>query len=407
MEYKTEENSNNVGNLEANNSNNTDSNTVNKELDDKTINTQEDNNNFDNKNEQNTNNYIKLSPLSIEFPELQTRLIEEMLFFLYENNLCHFNKYKAINHYDISVYPNSFSKQLFDKAKFYNLALQKSIALISSKYYLKVTNLCNKFFKDIESKDTQFSSIDKLLNAANSLIEQYNNNNINNCKNNNQSNINYYFTKPSTLLINENVYSIDKIKKFIYYNKHDVQPDNIYFSDNQFYSYFSNKYKYYYNISALKDPTVFYYDKTCTSQDSLELLIESILEAMRIFCVDIDNNSINDRNQIILNNYYSELSNMKSVFENDKNIKLEEYEKKKQKYEAEGLDIPEEEILNVEDLENLFNEKLKKICPYPTLSTTTDKQLDYKYTMVLFVCEEDNENNKQEQITIINELFSK
>ena len=230
------------------------------------------------KNDDNANNeeevqtlkkLTKLSPLKLEYPELQTRLIEEMIHYLYKNNYCHFNNYKPSTHYDITVFPNSFSKSLFNKAKFYNLAIQKTLSIISSKHYHNITDICNSFYKDSTTNNKSFSSFNFLLKTANHLTEQYNKNKhfiINSTSSANTidtlNNTNFYLTKPSTMLINENVYSIDKTKKFIYFEKNIPSPNNINFSDNQFYSYFSSKYRFYYNITALEDPQVYHYEKT-------------------------------------------------------------------------------------------------------------------------------------------------
>ena len=161
----------------------------------------------------------------------------------------------------------------------------------------------------------------------------------------------------------------------------DTQPNHIHFSDNQFYNVFSNKYPNYFKFEKT-DSEVFAHHKTCTSQNSNEIICESIIEAMKLFSSDIDKNQLNYENNILLNNY------------------KEEIEKADKEYEEEH-----QRQVQSEDDENKDKVILKRKIAEPVLKTSLLNN-NFMDTMVLFICG-NKESNKIEQLNIINDLYSK
>lgn len=319
---------------------------------------------------------IKLAPLELQLPEVPRRLKEEMIHYLYMNHMNHFVDHKVKSHIDVAVFPTPTVGGLFDKAKFYNLAIQKTIAQTASKFTKEMINYIESIFTINPS-----SKLSPFLSVAKELLNNY------------ESNSSYYKTaKSSTLLFVENSFSIDRKKSFVYLDSSNPQPNNMYLSDNQFYSTFSNKYPNYYNsFSSLPQDkfSVYSYEKTCTSLDSTENFCEIILDAMQNFALDVDANAIEESNRILLNKY-----------EADKQEFLTKL-RQQQSQTAEG----ENQAENPQPINE--EEQLKENVPYPTLNTKAANPTNFKDTMVLFVCEEKEEINKQEQINLINELYTK
>lgn len=278
---------------------------------------------------------------------IPSSLIEEMINFLYSTGITNYKGFKALNHVDFSIFPIPFYKTYFDKAKFYNIAIQKIVANFAYRNYEEVVILAEKYLSG--------TKISSHLNAAKKLVEQY-------------ADKSDFKIRPSTFLVSENEYSVDKHKKFIYLTNTVVSPNQIQLADNQFYQTFSKKYPTFFNLPD-DIAKVYHYEKTCTSQDSSEALSEALVLAMRTFAADIDQSEVNFRNRNIL-------------------------EQHKQQIEAAKAENPE-------------GQDPSTSIPAPVLLTTVPNPTNYADAMILFICKESDEINKQEQFSLMNDLLNK
>lgn len=278
---------------------------------------------------------------------IPSSLIEEMINYLYSSGISNYKGFKAINHIDFSIFPIPLYKTYFDKAKFYNIAIQKIVANFAYRNYEEVVVLAEKYLLD--------TKVNSHVKIARNIATQY-------------SEKNDFKGRLSTFLVSENEFSIDKQKKFVYLTNTNVTPNQIQLADNQFYQTFSKKYPTFFKLPD-DISKVFHYEKTCTSQDSSEALSEALVLAMRTFAADIDQSEVNFRNRHILDQH-------------------------KQQIEAAKAENPE-------------GPDPSQSIPAPVLLTTLPNPTNYSEAMILFICKESEEINKQEQFSLMNDLLNK
>lgn len=145
--------------------------------------------------------------------EIPDKLIDEVLIYLYSNNLCKYSDFKQISHSNFVIEPVPIIKGLFDKAKFYNTCFQKLFMFL------------------LLNKDVLNRIVDKF--QFNEKIQRFID--ISRKERNDK------FATPE-ILFNTNEFTVDKFKKFVYIYGSSLYPSNIYQKDNFFYNCFYNKY---------------------------------------------------------------------------------------------------------------------------------------------------------------------
>lgn len=304
-----------------------------------------------------------MNPLS----NIPYKLEEEMIYYLYSNNLVSYNNFKAESHIKFNIIPVEISKRLYNKAKFYNIAIQKLLSASTLNQEKSLISIISKYLSS--STETLF------LEIANKLIDQYENGS-------------FYMSRPSSLMIIENQFLIDTSKNFIFLSNTNLHPNQIHFSDNQFYNHFSNKYPDYFQ--QYKDLEMLVYQKTPTSQTSIEIITESIIEAMRLFSSDAEKNEVNNENSKIMKKYNEDVH----VIEKE--------------YDDELKKIDNDQELS-ENVKKEMKEKVKKKeINEPKMVVQASTSISYNDTIILFICSnEKNESNKQEQLSLSEHLYSK
>lgn len=295
--------------------------------------------------------------------DLPERLKEEILYYLYSNNLVFYKDFKIEKHLNFNLTPIEVDSCLYSKAKFYNLALQKLLSTSVYKNEKDFIQLVDKYL--ISDKYQPYVALVKALH------DQY-------------QNENFYKSRPSSLIILENKFIIDEIKKFVYLKDYDLQPDNIHFADNQLYNVYSKKYPQIFERSK-KESDILTYEKTPTSLDTSENITELILEAMRQFAMDIDKNHVDYENSLLMAEYNKQTSEAESQYQEEVRIYKEQ---------------TGNEMIDISHI------KLKEVAQ-PKLQTTAVNMTDFMDTAVLFICSKENEKNKQEQLRIINDLYNR
>lgn len=361
------------------------------------------------------------------------------------NKLSLYKDFELLNHVDFSITLVPLVKSLYDKAVFYNICIQKLI-LYASQDKENLITLAEKYFSDS-------NLIEKLITIAKK-----------------EENIIRRFKTPLAV-INRNDYIIDKNKKFIYLVNSEIVPNQIHFSDNEFYSNFSNKYPVYFPTSKevrikkeikeedkkndevkedgnkenpenaepkelteeeklakerdqyeiiVNKPLYFNKNQNKTTSNSFESLCEGILSILESFTREYNEFlSITNKESFLPKDKKEEERKQR---EKEERIKKEKEEKEKERLEKEEADkkaleegqegegnenkekeLSKEEVKS-EEIKEVEEDKKEEIVD---IKNPNPEVYMYNQTMVIFICKENNENNRLEQLFLINELFNK
>jgi hypothetical protein len=308
------------------------------------------------------------------------RLKEELINYLYMNKLTTHVDFDVVNHIDFCISPVPVVKALFDKINFYNICIQKLLVYAAND---KATII--ELASNLLGSNKIIKAIIEVARKEYDVIKRF---------------------KTPTCLINRNDYVIDKFRKFAYLINTDLIPNQISFPDNEFYAIFSSKYPIYFptssEVNVLKDSEdknqdnpeyitylnkAFFYDSKTSSNTrttSVDNICSSIINVMKEFTQEYNN--------------FLQIANKESYYYKSR---VEEERKKRERLEK--LNDEEGEIKL--DSEQIVNNKEKE--KEEDIKDPNAQVMMFNETMVLFICREKNEENRLEQLFLINELYTK
>lgn len=304
------------------------------------------------------------------------RLKEELVNYLYMNKLTTHNDFNTINHVDFCITPIPVVKSLFDKINFYNICIQK-LLVYAANDKSTIIDLAENFF----GSNKVIKGMIEVAKKEHSIVRRF---------------------KTPFCLINRNDYVIDQFRKFAFLINTELIPNQISFTDNEFYAIFSSKYPLYFptstEVKVLKDneeknienqeyltytnKAYFYDSKTCsnTRSTSVENICSSIVNVMKEFTQEY--------------NIFLSIANKESFFLKDKQEEERKEMERLEKLEQEKLQSTEETEIKLESKEEDIKDPNAQV-------------LMFNETMTLFICKEKNEDNRFEQLFLINELYIK
>lgn len=286
--------------------------------------------------------------------------------------------FETVNHADFCITPVPVVKSLFDKASFYNICIQK-LFINAASDKSTVIELAEKFFGG-----------NKIIKGLIEVAKK-------------EYNIVRKFKVPFSLL-NRNDYAICQLKKFVYLVNTELVPNQVTFADNEFYAIFSSKYPMYFPVNSqvkvLKDKeneeyvtytnqAYFYNSKTCssTSTNTVDSICTNLINLMKGFTQEY--------------NEFLSIANKESFLLKDR---MEEELKEKERLEK----LEQERVTKESDgIEVIDNKIERQVTKEEEAKDPNAQVLMFNETMVVFICKEKNENNRLEQLFLINELFTK
>ena len=295
--------------------------------------------------------------MELRVEDFPYRLKEELINFLYITNTTKYKDFNLINHHDMVITPVPMMKSLFDKANFYNICLQKLFFYCSNDHEFII-----QLGKNLFSKNEIISSIIKIAEKHYNIVRRF---------------------KTPFAILNRNDYSVDKNKKFIFMNHQELFPYGLQLSDSEFYSNFSKKYPSYFEVEqeVIKEVSdkrdifnnkAYFYDvKSSTRLKTIENISQCIVLIMQIFIDEF--------------NKFSKIKNKDSFLPKDRAQVQEELHLKQQSEEG------HQDVNQITEKDEIDNEY---------------KTLIHNEAMILFVCKEENEENRLEQLSLINYLYS-
>lgn len=335
-------------------------------------------------------------------------------------NLTLFNDFDLLNHVDFCITPVPVVKSLFDKAVFYNLCLQK-LFVYAANDKKTLIELTETFFPN----NMLIQALLKIAKNEFKILRRF---------------------KTPFCTINRNDYVSDKDKRFIFLTNTELIPTQLKFSDNEFYAIFSNKYPLYFpiskdaqissppenqnenvitgddqnienkgltsNVQTITNQTYFYNsNSSVTRTTTIENICSCIISIMKAFIEEYNEYlSITNKESFLPKDRFEEERK-----ENERLVKLEEERLQKEKEKEKEKENSGGEQVVVEPLAKEANteEKKQEDQKQPEKEKVKDEKdpnfqpIVYNESMVVFICKEKNENNRIEQLFLINELYSK
>jgi hypothetical protein len=297
------------------------------------------------------------------------------------------NDFNTINHVDFCLTPIPVVKSLFDKINFYNICIQKLLVYAANDRQTVIELASN-----LLSSNKVIKSLIEVAKKEHSIVRRF---------------------KTPVCLINRNDYVIDQFRKFAYLINTELIPNQISFPDNEFYAVFSSKYPVYFpttvEIKVTKNSEL----KNQENADNQEVL--SYINKVHYF----DSKTTSNTTATSVENICSSIINIMKEFTQEYNMFLQVSNKESYLFKnREEEENKEKERLKKLEQENKLNEEGAEIkLETETNEIKEDKVEDirnpnasvlmFNETMMLFICKEKNEENRLEQLFLINELYNK
>lgn len=297
------------------------------------------------------------------------------------NKLTSHNDFNIVNHVDFCITPIPVVKTLFDKINFYNICIQKLLVYAAND---KLTII--ELAENLLGTNKIIKSMIEVAKNEYSIVRRF---------------------KTPFCLINRNDYVIDQFRKFAFLINTELIPNQVTFTDNEFYAIFSSKYPIYFptttEVKVLKEneeknnenpeyvtytnKAYFYDSKTSSStrSTSVENICSSIINVMKEFTQEY--------------NVFLSIANKESFLLKDRKEEERKEIERLEKLEQEKIQLTED--LGETKIETKVDNKVEDI------KDPNSQVLMFNETMALFICKEKNEDNRFEQLFLINELYTK